>query len=54
MLKYLLHQYLHFFIVNFFNQKTPEKTVNRMSLVVLDIECIENNVVKEFIRMDKL
>ena len=38
MLKYLLHQ---------FNQKTPEKTVNRMSLVVLDIECIENNTVKE-------
>ena len=28
-------------------KKTPEKTVNRMSLVVLDIECIENNIVEE-------
>ena len=28
-------------------KKTPEKTVNRMSLVVLDIECIENKIVKE-------
>ena len=46
-LKYLLHQYMHCLIVNHFNQKTPEKTVNRMSLVVLDIECIENNIVKE-------
>ena len=34
-------------IVNQFNQQTPEKPVNRMSLVVLDIECIENNIVKE-------
>ena len=25
-----------------------------MSLVVLDIECIENKIVKEFIKMDKL
>ena len=47
MLKYLLHQYLHCLIVNRFNQKTPEKTVNRKNLVVLDIECIENNIVKE-------
>ena len=38
---------MHCLIVNHFNQKTPEKTVNRMSLVVLDIECIENNIVKE-------
>ena len=38
---------MHCLIVNRFNQKTPEKTVNRMSVVVLDIECIENNVVKE-------
>ena len=35
---------MHCLIVNHFNQKTPEKTVNRMSLVVLDIECIENNI----------
>ena len=28
-------------------KKTPEKTVNRMSLVFLDIQCIENNIVKE-------
>ena len=34
-------------IVNHFNQKFPEKTVNRMSLIVLDIECIESNIVKE-------
>ena len=46
MLKYLLNQYMHCLIVNHFNQKTPEKTVNRISLVVLDIECIENNIVK--------
>ena len=38
---------MHCLIVNHFNQKTPEKTVNRMSLVVWDIECIENNIVKE-------
>ena len=38
---------MHCLIVNHFNQKTPDKTVDRMSLVVLDIECIENNVVKE-------
>ena len=29
-------------------KKTPEKTFNRMSLVVLDIESIENKIVKEF------
>ena len=38
---------MHCLIFNSFNQKTPEKLVNRMSLVVLDIECIENNIVKE-------
>ena len=38
---------MHCLIVNHFKQKTPEKTVNRMSLVVLDIECIESNIVKE-------
>ena len=39
---------MHCLIVNHFNQKkTPEKTVNRMCLIVLDIECIENNVVKD-------
>ena len=29
------------------NKKAPEKSVNRISLVVLDIECIESNIVKE-------
>ena len=38
---------MHCLIVNHFNQKTSEKTVNRMSLAVLDIECTENNIVKE-------
>ena len=38
---------MHCSIVNHFNQKTPEKPINRMSLVVLDIECIENKIVKE-------
>ena len=38
---------MHCLIVNHFKQKTSEKSVNRMSLVVLDIECIENNIVKE-------
>ena len=47
MLKYLLNQYMHCLIVNHFSQKTPEKTVNRMSLVDFDIECIENNIVKD-------
>ena len=43
---------MHCLIVNHFNQKTPEKTVNRMNLVVLDIECIENNIVKELVYKD--
>ena len=48
MIKYLIHQYMHCSIVNQFNQKkTLEKTVNRMSLVVLDIEWIENSIIKE-------
>ena len=47
MLKYLLHQHLQGSLVNHFSKKNSEKTVNRMSLVVLDIECIKNNVVKE-------
>ena len=47
MLKYLLHQYMHCLFVNHFKQKTSEKSVNRMSLVVLDIECIESKIVKE-------
>ena len=34
-------------IVNHFNQNFPDKTFNRMSLIVLDIECIESNIVKE-------
>ena len=38
---------MHCLIVNHFNQKTPEKTVNRMRLEVLDTECNENNIVKE-------
>ena len=38
---------MHCLIANLINQKTPDKTVNRMSLVVLAIECIENNIVKE-------
>ena len=47
MLKFLLHRYIHSLIVNHFNQKTPEKTFNSMSLVVLDFECIENKIVQE-------
>ena len=38
---------MHCLIVNHFNQKTPEKTVNRKSLVVFDIECIKSNIVKK-------
>ena len=38
---------MHCLIVNHFKEKTSEKSVNRMSLVVLDIECIESNIVKE-------
>ena len=38
---------MHCLIVNHFEQKIPEKSVNRMSLVVLDIECIESNIAKE-------
>ena len=38
---------MHCLIVNHFKQKTPEKAINRMSLVVLDFECIESNIVKE-------
>ena len=34
-------------LVNLFNKKFLEKTVNRLSLVVLDVECIKNNIVKE-------
>ena len=47
MLKKIFHQFKHCLIVNHFNQKTPEKTVNRMNLVVLNTECIENSIVKE-------
>ena len=47
MLRFLLHQYMHCSTVNHLNQKTPEKTVYRMSLVVLDIESIKNNIVKK-------
>ena len=47
MLKSLLPRYLHCSIFNQFNQNTPEKTVNRMRLVVLDSECIEKKIVKE-------
>ena len=45
--KKLLHHYMHCWIADHFNQKTSEKTVNGRSLVVLDIENIENNIVKE-------
>ena len=38
---------MHFWFVILFNQKTPEQSVNRKGLVVLDIECFENNIVKE-------
>ena len=38
---------MHCSIVYHFNQKTPEKTVNRKSVVVFDIDCVENNIVKE-------
>ena len=38
---------MHRLIGSHFNQKTPEKTVNRMSLIDLDIECTENNRVRE-------
>ena len=38
---------MHCSIVNHINPETPEQPVNRTSLVVLDIECIENNTVKE-------
>ena len=38
---------MHCLIVIQFNQKIPEKTVNRMSLVVLDTEYNENKIVKE-------
>ena len=38
---------MHCSVVNHFEGKTPEKPVSRMSLVVLDIVCIENNIVKE-------
>ena len=47
MLKHLLLQYMQCSIVSHFDQKTKEKTVNIMSLDVLDIECIEINIVKE-------
>ena len=38
---------MHCLIVNQFNQKNPEKTVDRMSLVVLDNEYNESNIVKK-------
>ena len=38
---------MHCSNVNHFKQIAPEKTINRMSLVVLDIECFENKIVKE-------
>ena len=47
MLKSLLQQYMPRSIVFHFNQQTPEKTVNIICLVILDIECIENKIVKE-------
>ena len=46
MLKFLLHQYMHYSIVSHFNQKIQQKTVNIIILVVLDIEFIEKKVVK--------
>ena len=38
---------MQYLVVDHFNHKTPEKTVNRMSLDVLDIEYIENIILKE-------
>ena len=38
---------MHCSIVNHFNQKTTEKPVYRRSLVVLDIDCTKNNIMKE-------
>ena len=38
---------MHCSIVNQYNKKTPEKTVNGKSLVNLDIENFENLIVKE-------
>ena len=38
---------MHCSNVNHFKQIAPEKTINTMSLVVLDIECFENKIVKE-------
>ena len=34
-------------LVIFTKKKSPQKTVNIMSLVILDIEYFENNIVKE-------
>ena len=44
MLKYLLHQYMHWSIVNNLNQK---KSDNRRSRVVLNFRCFESNLLKE-------
>ena len=38
---------MHCSIVYQFNQKTPEKTVNRKSLVVFNFDLVENNIIKE-------
>ena len=49
MLNFLLNQYEPCSIENHFNQKNPQKTDNRMSLVVLDVECIEIKTVKKLV-----
>ena len=49
MLNFLLNQYESCSIENHFNQKNPQKTDNRMSLVVLDVECIEIKTVKKLV-----
>ena len=38
---------MHCLFVKHFNRKASEKTVNRMSLIVLDFEYVENNIVKQ-------
>ena len=43
----LVYASLVYSIVNHSNPETPEQPVNRTNLVVLDIECFENNMVKE-------
>ena len=43
----MLKQSMHCWSVSHFNQKLQQKTINIMSLVDLDFECIKNKRVKE-------